>query len=263
MAFTSMFSLLCPLCLLAFLVTPATAQLTVDGATSTSPTGVTLAGGSVLQVCPGVDYPSGLSIACGAMGQLEPIALKFACPLLATPPPAPPAAGCVKVPAGAFADAGGLSGWNKMGDGLKFKSPNKTNGEAAVTAIFEVPKEARYVVVVDMTTQGWTEGNDLGIRFAFGGLMLGNGTKRVGRYAFRRVYHSENGRKSATYAYDGVGPATLSTAEMLSSKSMYYLEIKGMGDGVVVHNVFMFPCDGAQCDGKSVYWKDMAKKCFV
>lgn len=175
--------------------------------------------------------------------------------------------GCVVI--NASRPLGGPSyGWTREDDGgLTFRAGDPYEGivqpgTSKLTYSFEVPQKSTYGVSVDMTTRGWTEHNDIFLRFQYGGgfVLKRPGSTVTPGTAFTKAYHNNNGRKTEAKSVDNNGHSFSTIAE-LEPGVKYYITVGGRSTKTTVHNIILFPCRNGQCSSFDRYWQGIVHTC--
>lgn len=158
------------------------------------------------------------------------------------------------------------SGWTVEKDGITFlKGDNRQSivraGQNPVSYMFTAPVTSEYAFILDMTTRGGTEHNDVWAKFEDGGFnLLRSGKFRVG-ISWIKVYHSKNGRAIESKSVDFT-PHTISTRRVLQKGKKYKIELSGRSSKLTVHRIIMFPCKGTgTCRASSKEYQAQRAKC--
>lgn len=168
--------------------------------------------------------------------------------------------GCLIIPTMGVSLA---DGWKETTDGVGFKLGDRSKaltpaGESALNYTFKAKVTGRHAVVLDMTTGGKVDYNDVWIRLTPGGFML----SRQGATRFEtdwiKAYHNLNKRVALTNSVDFTGHS-ISTGAVLKRDETYDFSIAGRSNNVIVHRVLLFPCDGVGCERRS--WKVIQEQC--
>ncbi len=175
--------------------------------------------------------------------------------------------GCVLV--NASNPLGGLGwGWSREeGGGVTFRKGDPFEGivqgnASPLTYSFRVPIESNYAITLDMETTGWTEHNDVYLRFQYGGglVLRRPGFERIPGGKYTKAYHNQNGRYREAKSVDNFGHS-FSTLAKLKPGERYFITVGGRSTKVTVHNIILFPCEGGKCTAFDKYWGNTLSTC--
>ena len=135
-------------------------------------------------------------------------------------------------------------------------------GYSTLTYSFRVPIQSHYAITVDMATKGWTEHNDIYLRFQYGGgiVLKRPGHQRIPGAQFTKAYHNKNRRHTEAKSVDNFGHSFSTLAE-LKPGVRYFITVGGRSTKVTVHNIVLFPCKGGQCTAFNPYWDNTLATC--
>lgn len=178
----------------------------------------------------------------------------------------PTSEGCVLIDA---KSAPVVGDWRETDNGVIFRP-----GDFAITIsvdkkaqkmsyFFTPPVTSRYAVVMDMTTAGGKDYNDIWMRFPEGGFALTRGGVRlegVGE-GWIKGYHNANGRAAIISSVDH-NAHSVSTREILEAGHEYEIAISGRSSMVEMHRIVLFPCAGDDsCQRGAKSWKNWINVC--
>lgn len=134
----------------------------------------------------------------------------------------------------------------------------------SLTYSIQVPEPGRYAVVLDLTTSGWTDWNDVWVGCS-SGLWPNNNVK---------VFHNEKGRsKNTVVTGDDNQLHSLSTAGPLRPGMEYTCFVAGRSSRTTLNGIVLFPCmdeededrnsNSDSCDLGSNYWEKYVQICDV
>lgn len=184
--------------------------------------------------------------------------VSFKCIKSQKPPPLTPspsfeadtrlAAGCVNIET---KKVDVLDGWEKVENGVAFRPNNfetslSEPGSAALSYKFTVRFKSKYAVVVDMTTFGDQNYNDIWMQLAPGDLQITSFARTENAMGWIKVFHKEDGRSTVTKA-KSTFVGSLSSSDSLVPEREYTISISGRSNRVIVHEIVLFPCSEGTC----------------
>lgn len=119
--------------------------------------------------------------------------------------------------------------------------------------------QAHYAVVLDMETKHVTEHNDVYLS-CDGGFTMRRSGKHFEKQGFVKVYHNMNGRAVASFNKD-FDPHFLTTTSVFQRNTQYECRIAGRSTMTTVHALYLFPCEGDQCEVDSIHWRRSLDVC--
>lgn len=170
--------------------------------------------------------------------------------------------GCVVIPAKSTKLS---DGWvDDQDDGVTFNPGNKDKGivgpgDAPLYYKFIAPTTSRYAVVLDLTTRGRADYNDVFLRFSPGGFQLvREGTSKIVTDWVKG--YQKHFARGASISSEDHSPHSMSTGIILEKGMEYELAIGGRSNQVTLHNSILFECDGLDCQRKK--WKKDQEACL-
>lgn len=159
-------------------------------------------------------------------------------------------------------------GWTAEGTALTFRKGDGFGGTVkpkegeTLEYKFTVPYKGTYAFVLDMTTSGKSEHNDVWVR-CDGGWTLRrfNGSVKEGN-GFTKAYHNKGGRAQMANTVD-FDAHQFSTKKVLMPGQTYTIEIAGRSTKTTINGIILFPCKGEECQQSSKVWKAGLDKCSV
>lgn len=122
------------------------------------------------------------------------------------------------------------------------------------------PMTSQYAIVLDMTTSGKSDHNDVWVHFTPGGLQGMLRRVPIMFTGWTKGYHNRNGRAALLFTVDFT-PNDISTRKILKKGSLYTFGIAGRSSMVTLHHIVMFPCKGDKCQ-RSWHWKKSLSTCL-
>lgn len=189
--------------------------------------------------------------------RLEESPAPFPSPMEGEEPPS----GCV------FMNAASVQisdGWVPLVDGLVFKpydDSRKISQAGVAPLVFNfVPAEtSRYAIVLDMTTNGGSDHNDVWMSFTPGGFQIMKEGVSKRQDGWIKGYHNKNGRAAIVSTVDR-NAHSISTGDVLTAGAEYEFTVSGRSSKVVLHQVLLFPCEGLGCHRSG--WRGMQNSCI-
>lgn len=149
--------------------------------------------------------------------------------------------------------------------GVTFNADNRSkelakSGEAPLYYKFTPKITSQYSFILDMTTRGRADYNDVYMRVNPGGLQLRRGDSVGNRLGWIKGYHAFFSRGVKVSSQIDHVPHSVSTGIILQKDVEYEVGISGRSNRVTLHNIVMFPCEGIECQRK--YWKKKQEECL-
>lgn len=149
-------------------------------------------------------------------------------------------------------------------DGVTFNARNRSKeltraGLSPLLYSFVPPITARYAFVVDLTTRGRADFNDIYAQFTPGGWEARRGTNSTVLRGWVKGFQSQFTRGAWIATSVDHRPHSMSTNRVLDAGTEYVVQIAGRSNDVTVHRIIMFPCEGEGCDRKK--WRSKQETC--
>lgn len=182
--------------------------------------------------------------------------------------PPVPTTSCIKIDARADLLNKTLpEGWvvDNENEGLTFRKGDDSTSitpKRVAPLYYSVTANAdkRFAIVVDMTTRGNADHNDIWVRFSEKIQATHSGDSVI-REGWVKGYHNENGRATRTFTVDFT-PHILSTGIVLQTGMAYKLGIGGRSSKVTVHKIYMFSCAENSCQ-RGDRWNEALERCMA
>lgn len=174
---------------------------------------------------------------------------------------------CVVIDTKAFHGSLG-DGWSEVDGGIVFKANDNSQGiipggQSKVNFKFKVNKYSQYALVLQTVSKGWTEHNDVFVRFPSGGFNLMKfsrvASKKDGNQ-WVKVYQNDNGWSTDTNTID-YNAHSLSTQNSLNKNTVYDIVLSGRSTMFTIQKIILFPCTGSECQQQSDHWKSSLATC--
>lgn len=155
------------------------------------------------------------------------------------------------------------SGWEPVSDGVAYMPDNPSQkitgaGKASMIYTLVPPSTSRYAIVLDMTTNGGSEHNDVWVRMEGGIQIMRRGVARTVS-GWTKGYHNKRGRAAIISTVDR-NAHSMASALVLRQGSEYKFGVGGRSTKVIVHRILFFPCEGKGCQRGG--WRETQNTCI-
>lgn len=142
-------------------------------------------------------------------------------------------------------------GWVRRSDGIAFLPHSSStkltpSGDSPVYFNFKAKKTGRHAFVVDLTTNGNSEHNDIWIWMEEGFALVKEGRSTLRKTGWIKGFQKLNGRGVALVSGDH-DPYSIATWETLQAGKTYRFGIAGRSSKVVIHRSLLYVCEGLEC----------------
>lgn len=169
-------------------------------------------------------------------------------------------AGCIFIDA---KEAEPTNGWVAVEDGLIFRpdwiGSNITGAGRAPLVYMLVPTTtSQYAVIVDMTTSGGSEHNDVWLQLKGGFQIMRKGVASMVT-GWTKGYHNKRGRAAFVSTVDN-NAHSISSGAVLQQGVHYVFKVGGRSSLVTFHRLLFFPCEGDGCQRGG--WREKQNACI-
>lgn len=169
-------------------------------------------------------------------------------------------AGCVIIDVGTATPS---NGWVRESEGLSFQPNNMATSitsanKAPLYFSFRPLQTSRHAVVVDMTTSGSSDFNDVWIHVENGFQLMRSGVAQ-NVTGWIKGYHNKKGR-AAMISHVDRNAHSIASANILETGVEYTFGLGGRSNRVTVHQILLFPCAGTGCQRGA--WKNTQNICL-
>lgn len=156
-------------------------------------------------------------------------------------------------------------GWTNTADGIEFNAgelsiETAAEGVLPLVYLFKPLQTGRHAILVELTTRGALDYNDIWLHLSAGGFMLTRRAQTLLATGWIKGFHTQFRRSAALVSGNLNLAHSISSAQELQAGGQYKLEISGRSNLVIVHRIVMFPCDDVGCELE--LWKSRQEICL-